>query len=96
MEEFKILQINDFFQNKKNDKKPKKPKTVDIFKVPTGLIKKVKIQEKKVKPKEEKIIKAVKNYAQQPKEMKVEKPKNNTDRDMMIKRNSKLVSSYNY
>jgi hypothetical protein len=93
MEDFKISQINDFFLNKKNDKKPKKPKTVDIFKVPTGLLKKVKMEQKKVKPKEEKIKKEVKSYAQQPKEMKNEKPKNNTD---MITRNSKLVSSYNY
>ena len=98
MEEFKILQINDFFQNKKNDKKPKKPKTVDIFKVPSGLLKKVKIQEKKVKPKEEKIIKAVKNYAQQPKEMKVEKPKEmKVEKTAMISRNSKMIkNSYNY
>ena len=97
MEEFKISQINDFFQNKKNDKKPKKPKTVDIFKVPNGLLKKVKMEQKKVKPKEEKIKKEVKNYAKEPKEMKVEKTKNNTDKGMMIKRNSKMVhNSYNY
>jgi hypothetical protein len=89
-------QINNLFEKKKNDKKPKKPKTVDIFKVPNGLLKKVKMEQKKVKPKEEKIKKEVKSYAQQPKEIKIEKPKNNTDRDMMIKRNSKMVSSYNY
>jgi len=96
MEELKNTQINKLFENKKKDKKPKKPKTVDIFKVPNALLKKVKIQQKKVKPKEETIKKEVKNYSLIPKEMKVEKSKNDTNKDMMIKRNSKLTSSYNY
>ena len=97
MEELKILQINNLFENKKNDKKPKKPKTADIFKIPTGLLKKVKMEQKKVKPKEEKVKKEVKNYSIIPKEMKVEKTKNNTDSSMMINRNSKMVrDSYNY
>lgn len=92
-----FAQINDLFKNKKNDKKPKKPKTVDIFKVPNGLLKKVKLEQKKIKPKEETVKKEVKNYALIPKEMKVEKPKNDNDRNMMISRNSKMVhNSYNY
>ena len=97
MEQIKFSQINDLFENKKNDKKPKKPKTIDIFKVPNGLLKKVKTEQKKVKPKEETVKKEVKNYAIIPKEMKIEKPKNDTDKGMMIKRNSKMVhNSYNY
>jgi hypothetical protein len=99
-----FAQINDLFKNKKNDKKPKKPKTVDIFKVPSGLLKKVKIQQKKVKPKEETVKKEIKNYSIIPKEMKNEKSKKNTDIDIsknektaMINRNSNLIrNSYNY
>jgi hypothetical protein len=50
MEEIKFCNLNDL--HKEKNKKPKKEKTLDIFKIPKGLIKKVKIQQKKVKSKD--------------------------------------------
>ena len=50
MNEIKFCNLNDLHKEKTN--KPKKPKTVDIFKIPTGLIKKVKMEQKKVKSKD--------------------------------------------
>ena len=50
MDEIKFSNLNDLHKEKTS--KPKKPKTIDIFKIPKGLIKKVKTEQKKVKTKD--------------------------------------------